>query len=228
MRLLLVAADPMEFRGLLRHCSDVRPGGLAVNWSRAARLGNHRVLLATNGVGASRAARAVAAAGEVDAVASVGFCGALDPALRPGDVFAGLCVRSPEGSIPGLPFATAAPHDSGVVWSADRIVRTAAEKAELRALGASVVEMEAAGAGREARVRGLPFYCLKAVSDLAGEDLVLDFEAALRPDGQFDTIAVLRSIWKRPGKGVPEVIRLRHRCGVAAQRLGDFIADCRF
>ena len=38
---------------------------------------------------------------------------------------------------------------------------------------------------------GLPFYCVRAVTDLADESLANDFNRALRPDGHFDTISIL-------------------------------------
>ena len=50
--------------------------------------------------------------------------------------------------------------------------------------------MEAAGVAERAAALGLPFYCIKAVTDLAGETMANDFNAALRSDGHFDTMKV--------------------------------------
>ncbi|MEI9974743.1 MAG: hypothetical protein WDO73_23475 [Ignavibacteriota bacterium] len=59
MRLLMIAADPMEFPGVLAHAREVRRAAVAVDWARFAKLGEHPVLLAANGAGAQRAAAAV-------------------------------------------------------------------------------------------------------------------------------------------------------------------------
>jgi nucleoside phosphorylase len=228
MTLLLIAAEPREFRGILRQASAVRPAVWPVNWCREATLGGHRVFLAASGVGAARAARAVETAPEADAVISVGFCGALDPTLGPGDILVATAVRSAEATFPARLVYGACPNASGAVWSAGQVVRTAAEKTALRASGAAVVEMEAAGVAQAALARSLPFACVKAVTDLAGEDLATDFQAALQPDGYFDTMVVLRASLRRPVICVPELFRLHRRAGLAARQLGEFFADCRF
>ena len=80
---------------------------------------------------------------------------------------------------------------TGAVASVDHVVPTAAEKRNLRASGASVVEMEAAGVARAPEDLGLPFYCIRAVSDLADEDLANDFNAALTPGGEFSLAKLL-------------------------------------
>jgi len=79
-----------------------------------------------------------------------------------------------------------------------------------------------------AEARGLPFYCVRAVTDLAGEDMANDFNMALRPDGHFDTMLILRGTLRHPLVRLPELLRLRNRCARAACVLGEFIADCRF
>ena len=89
MKLLLVAADAMEFHGILAHSSEIRRPAMAVDWARLATLGGHSVMLAANGAGAKRASAAVDRALEkfdADAVISTGFCGALDDELAIADV----------------------------------------------------------------------------------------------------------------------------------------------
>jgi nucleoside phosphorylase len=137
-------------------------------------------------------------------------------------------VAAADRSFEALPVSSAAAHHSGVVCSIDRVAQTAEEKRRLRAGGAMVVEMEAAGVAARAEVRGLPFYCIRAVTDLAGETMANDFNAALRADGYFDTMVILRETLRRPLARLPELCRLRQRSVRAARVLGDFIADCRF
>ncbi len=214
MTLLLVAAMHREFDGLRRR----RPDGV-------------RLVMAANGTGAARAAKAVAAACQgvrPDAVISYGFCGALDPALGPGDIFVATAVEGAAGrfaaSLPRAP----RPHAAGLLVTIGRVAQTSAEKDELRRSGAAAVDMEAAGVAAEAARLSLPFFCVRAVTDLAYESFTIDFNSVIRPDGHFDTMYLLRSAALRPLTVLPELLRLRGRCRVAARNLGEFIAGCRF
>jgi purine-nucleoside phosphorylase len=123
---------------------------------------------------------------------------------------------------------TAAPHRAGAICSIDHVASTAAEKSTLHATGAIAVEMEAAGVAQRARTLGLPFFCIKSVTDLAGETMANDFNAVLRSDGHFDTMKILALGLRRPWVRFPELVRFRQRCLLAARSLGEFIADCRF
>jgi adenosylhomocysteine nucleosidase len=231
MRILLIAADPMEFPGILRHATGVKPAGLPVDWSRTARLGTHELVLAANGMGDRRAASAVdACLGRfpADAIVSTGFCGALAPELASGDVVVGTAVLAEGRSFAILSPAGPRAHHIGLVCSIDHVAQTAEEKRRLRASGGSVVEMEAGGVAKRAAARGVPFYCIKVVTDLAEEDMANDFNGALRPDGHFGTMKILQGALRHPLVRVPELIRLRKRCVRGARALGDFIADCRF
>ena len=231
MRLLFVAAARMEFHGLLKRVSEVHPARLPVDWARTARLGGHDVLLAANGAGARRTAAAADAAlpdWAPDAIVSTGFCGALAPELALGGVVVGASIASAGRCYPAQPVCGGVAHLGGVIYSVDHVVETAAEKRHLRRSGAIAVEMEAAGLAERARQHRLPFYCVRAVTDLAGENLANDFNGALRLDGHFDTMLILRGTFRKPLARLPELVRLRSRCGRAARILGDFFADCRF
>jgi adenosylhomocysteine nucleosidase len=220
----------MEFQGLLARCEQARPAALSVDWSRLARLGAHDVLLAANGVGAARAAAAVDAASALfapGAVVSLGFCGALAPELGVADIVVATGIAASDRTFAAQLPAAAPAHRSGTVCSLDRVVRTAEEKRGLHSTGAIAVEMEAAGVAARAEALGLPFYCIKAVTDLAGESMANDFNSALS-GGHFDTIEILRSSLRHPLVRLPELFRLRKRGLRASQVLGDFVADCRF
>ena len=54
--------------------------------------------------------------------------------------------------------------------------------------------MEAAGVARASEELDVPFYCIRAVSDLADEDFANDFNESLMPDGRF---SVLRLMFRR-------------------------------
>jgi adenosylhomocysteine nucleosidase len=233
MRLLVVASDRMEFTGLLSRAAVEETPRLRLDWARWVRLGEHQALLAANGVGAERAAAAVDAALEAfdaEAVVSAGFCGALDPALAVADIVAGTCIltwRTLQRAALAVVPAGGAVH-CGTICSLDHVARTAAEKRMLFTAGAIAVEMEAAGVAQRAQERGLPCYCIRTVTDLAGETMANDFNAALRSDGHFDTMKLLGKLFGSPWDRLPELVRLRRRCALASHTLGDFIADCRF
>jgi len=188
-------------------------------------------VLKANGVGARFAAAAVDRALEEsrpDAVVSTGFCGALDPGLNVGDVVVATEVAAAGRRFPALEPRGRRAASRGTVVSTDHVVQTAAEKSQLHLSGAIAVEMEAAGVAERAAQHGLPFFCIKAVTDLASEDMANDFNSALRPDGHFATMDILSSSLRQPMTRIPELIRLRKRCARAALSLGEFIADCRF
>jgi adenosylhomocysteine nucleosidase len=230
MKLLLVASDKMEFQGLLARCDQARAAALPVDWSRLARLGAHEVLLAANGVGARRAGAAVDAAPArfaADAIVSLGFCGALAPELGVADIVVATAIAAADRSFAAQLPAAAPPYRAGTVCSLDHVARTTEEKRGLRAAGSIAVEMEAAGVAARAEAFGRPFYCIKAVTDLAGESMANDFNSALS-DGHFDTIEILRFSLRHPSVRLPELFRLRKRCLRASKVLGDFVADCRF
>jgi len=187
--------------------------------------------LVANGVGCKRAAAAVdrsCALFPPDRVISFGFCGALDPKLSPADVVVGASVAAGTRRFAALPVAGKAPFSVGVVSSIDHVARTSEEKRRLRAEGGSVVEMEAGGVAERAEALGLPFSCIRAVTDLAGEDMANDFDRALRSDGHFDTMRIFGNALRHPATRVPELIRLLRRSSTAARALGDFFADCQF
>jgi nucleoside phosphorylase len=221
----------MEFPGILSHAIDPRPAKVAADWARTARLGSYDTLLVANGAGARQAAGAVNAALAVfqaDAVVSIGFCGALLSTLAIADVVVATSIVSGVRCYSAVQPTCAAAHHIGIVCSIDHVAQTAREKADLRAAGGTAVEMEAAGVAEQAATRGLPLFCIRVVTDLAGEDMANNLGKALRPDGHFDTIVILRNAARHPWIRLPELVRLRRRSIRAARALGDFIADCRF
>jgi purine-nucleoside phosphorylase len=230
-RLLLIAAEPREFSGLLQFCRNVRKLDWPVHWARAAELNGRAVLLLANGAGALRAAQAVEVAGSFekpDLICNMGFCGALDDELKVGDIFVAERVQTC-----GREYVAVRPQSgrrcrTGVLMSIDHVAQTEGEKGELRARGAAAVEMEAAGVAARAEELQLPFCCIKSVTDLARESFHLDLNGALRSDGRFDTMRLIAASCCRPLSRLPELLRLGRRARTASQTLGEFVADCRF
>ena len=219
---LIVAAEAREFEGILKRASHVR----ALHWqeaafSREALWKNSRWLLIANGPGPRLVERALdrrtGARPDVDRVLSIGFCGALDPALRIGDI-----VVSGE-----LPTGLQASFVKGDVVSVDRVASTAREKCDLRAAtGAAVVEMESAAVAQKARDWDVPFGCVRVVSDVAGDDLPLDFNQYRDADGRFERTRIALAAMGRPFTVLPRLVRLDRDCRRAAERLGEFLVNC--
>ena len=149
---------------------------------------------------------------------SVGFCGALDPALKVGDIV-----------VWGGPVETKLPYVEGEIWSEDRVIVTADEKRRLRErTGATVVEMEFAAVQKIAREWGVPCRAVRVVSDTAGEDLPLDFNRYRDGEGRFQIGRIALAGLLRPFTALPGLMRLDRQSQVAAESLGAFLADCKF
>ena len=155
----------------------------------------------------------------VNGIINTGFCGALDPTLRVGDI-----VVSGDAAV-----ASGAPFVRGEIFSADRVAVTAAEKRALRnRTGAVAVDMETAAVKRKAAEWGVPFICIRAVSDTAVDDLPLDFNRFRNADGNFSRTRIALAAMARPFSAMPGLLELDRNCRRASQSLGDFLADCRF
>ena len=231
--LLVVAAEAREFAGIRRHCRGERRLRWPLQFARRAELRGLLVVLVANGAGPALAGEACEVAWmkhKADALVSTGFCGALDPALHAGEVFVATGVDAPgmglklEARTPEC----ARPHSTGRLVSVDRVVQTVEEKKALRDSGALAVEMEAAAVGLRARVWGVPFYCVRSVTDLAEESFQLDLNAARGEDGRISVARILGAAVQRPHQMVPELCTLYRRSRLASRELGEFLADCRF
>ena len=144
----------------------------------AVRRGLPEALVLHSGMGATRSRAAVLAAAGIpaEAVAVVGFCGAVSAGLRPGDVVVASEVRGPGGvtacdARPVVAALAAFGIESvrvGPVASADHVVR-GAERAVLAAEGALAADMESAWLAPAAL--GRPFAVLRVVLDAPEREL---------------------------------------------------------
>lgn len=230
--LLFIAAEPREFAGFLPHIAGISPAGLPAHWSRHGVWKTRPVVLIANGAGPERSAAAAMANSTAAAIINVGFCGALDFGLKIGDVVVADRVFYNNQMFDCQAVSTSQDFRRGVVYSSPRIAATASEKQQLRATGAIAVEMEAGGILsvllKQDRAQLTRFYCVRAVSDLAGESFENDFGAALGPDGRYRMGSLIGSALRRPHRRFPELLRLKQRCDLAAKNLGEFLDSCSF
>src|SRR5829696_1709461 len=137
-------------------------------------------------------------------IVSAGFAGALDPELRRNDVVLADEVVDLDGQRyaidVGVPPSDRGPRvRSGRLLTVDRIVRTAAEKAELRRrFVADLVDMETSGVAALCSERSVRFLSIRVVSDEAGADLPPEVAALLTGSGSYRVGAAVRALWKRP------------------------------
>ena len=217
---LLVAAERREFDGIRKRFGEIAklawPG---VKFAGEAYWRGDRWWMVANGPGEALVFDALKDKKNVDAMISTGLCGALDPALRVGDIVVA----------PGVAIETQAAYVRGAVHSIDHVAVTSLEKRTLRnASGAIAVDMEAAAVARKAVEWNLPFLCIRAVSDRAGETLPLDFNRYRNARGDFSRPRIAVAAMARPFTVMPQLIEFDRNCRRAADALGDFLADCRF
>lgn len=90
---------------------------------------------------------------------------------------------------------------AGLVLGGDRIIGSAAQKAELfRRTGALAVDLESGGVARAAAGAGVPFAVVRAVADAAGTDLPPAALVGLDGDGGVALGPLLASLWRQPGQ----------------------------
>src|ERR1700680_839055 len=83
---LVVAAERRELEGILRRFGASTKLAWPAQFAREAEWQGDRWLLIANGPGARLVKKALEKRIEVNGIISTGFCGALDPALRVGDI----------------------------------------------------------------------------------------------------------------------------------------------
>lgn len=227
---LVVASESRELSGILRRCRRVKRLRWPLQFARSGELNGRRLLMVAHGPGslAAEAADVALSRERVQAVVSTGFCGALDAALKTGEVFVASRIAKDGRSYEAAQPQAGRGFRSGAAVSSDRVAGTMEEKQRLRASGALVVEMEAGAVAARAEEYGLPFYCVRAVMDPACESFIFDFNILRDRKGRFSRLRILRAALARPWASLPGLIHLERQGRIAARALGDFLADCRF
>ncbi|HEX4770127.1 MAG TPA: hypothetical protein VH351_04800 [Bryobacteraceae bacterium] len=240
MAVLYVAAEAAELEPFCKRLEASRKLSWPLVYAMEGILDGRRVVLAANGAGPQLATRAVEVAvravavadlssSALEAIVSTGFCGALDPELHEGRIVIGsavLLADSGETIACDMPDATLDNAVVGLVISQNRIANTVLEKRSLAERGAIAVEMESAGVAKHARRHGIPFYCVKVVSDRADESFAFDLNAMRTPEGRIARGKIGTYVLTHPHL-LPHLFRLKGRADKAAKELGEFLANCR-
>ena len=211
-RVAIIAAFPGELKPLVRGWPHSTRNAIHY-W--ALRNEEEEWIAACSGAGqyaATRAFEGIEDGGPIDLVFSLGWAGALSAKIVGGtahNVAGVIDVRT------GERFHCDA--GAGNLWLATSpCVVNEKEKRRLAATyRASLVDMEAAGIARLAAMRGIPFYCIKGVSDTLTERLP-DLNRFLTADGQFRMGALILFALMRPWYW-PALVKMGENSNKAAQ-----------
>jgi len=172
-----------------------------------------QAVLVCGGIGAEAARRATEAVITLynpELVMSIGFAGALDPALQVGEIFSpSRVIDARDGS--SVEIASG----RGALVSAAAVAGVEEKKKLVQSYGAQAVDMEAAAVARGAQARGVGFLAVKAISDesdfhMPAMDRLVGADGQFRT-GRFAIVSALRPwLW-------PRVIQLA-RNGAKASR----------
>lgn len=219
-RVAIIAAMPGELKPLVRGWRHERRNNIDLwHW----RFDEGEWVAACAGAGADAAVRAYAEIekdGPVSLVVSSGWAGALKSELEPGRAY---IVSSLIDARTGERFRAAQ-------WSEERLAVTspkvadAAEKLRLAAAyGADLVDMEGAAVARLADMRGIPFYCIKGVSD-GLSDRLPDFNRFLSPGGGFRYLRFIFFVLFRPTYWLA-LLRMGENSKKASQSIAEMLLD---
>src|SRR5580693_3227996 len=201
---------------------EVRP--LVKGWRRVEReyLGrgfnffeSGQVVVVCGGIGAEaarRATEAVIALYLPELVLSVGFAGALDPAMKVGEIFSpSRVIDARDGSSVEIAAGR------GVLVSALTIAGTEQKAKLAEAYAAQAVDMEAAAVARGAQARGVRFRVVKAISDESSFAMPA-IDGFVEANGQFRTGRFVIFLGLRP-RLWSSVIQLARNGGKASRAL---------
>ena len=153
-----------------------------------------------SGIGSAAASRSASQAIEAgcDVLVSYGYAGALDPALRAGDLLIGRSISNKETTleidrgavhqlISKIEKTNDVPVRLSLLYAASSIVKSTAQKSDLRRKGGwDAVDMESFAIGCAAQRHGLSFLIVRAIADTADVSLpdslskIVDERGAIR------------------------------------------------
>ena len=226
----IVHATAMEINPFLDHCERVRKytGGNFV--FRGGLLGEIRVAFAESGMGprlARKATQTLIDGHSPSWIISAGFCGALRPELKIGDIVVANSIVDPAGTELAIDLKMEADPKRGLavgrLLTVEQIVRTVEEKRSLadrhKALAVDMESLAVAQVCREAKVR---FLAVRVVSDDLSVDLPKELASVVGSSGTVRLGAVAGALFKR-FSSAKDLWRLREQALAAADRLATFL-----
>jgi adenosylhomocysteine nucleosidase len=247
-RVAIIAAMAGELKPLVRGWEYERRDGVDL-WRRQFD-GGERVA-ACGGAGQKAATRAFAEVekdGAIGRVISVGWAGALSESvvlgkaysvsgvidMRTGERFEAEIAgevgtqthpsdKNKDVARVGHPGLSQVGHPDLWLVTSPKVAGAAEKRRLAAAYDASLVDMEAAGVARLASMRGIPFYCIKGVSDGHSDDLI-DFNRFISDQGQFQMARLLFFVLPRPWCW-PSLIRMGENSRKASQSIAESLLN---
>ncbi len=237
MKILVTFALENEFAPW-RAMHDFRSGKWGAAEAHFAEIGGADVGVVLTGAGPKQAALTASAVmrSESDSISlciSSGLAGGLKDAYEIGHVLAAKSVFSeaPHADLPShvldsSPALVAFAGECGATivdqfYSAPHVVGRSEEKRHLGKV-ADAVEMESFEIMHEAAAFGIPAVAIRAISDLAGEDLPLDMDGVFNEEGRVSIPRVLGQVALHPGS-LPDLMKLGNQSKRAAESLAQFL-----
>jgi len=219
-RIAIIAAMADELKPLVRGWRRESRNGVAL-WRRRHDEGEW--IAACAGIGVDAATHAFAEIekeGAINLVLSAGWAGALCEDFAAGRAY---CVSAVIDAVTGERFPVAC--RSGGCWLATshRVADQTEKRRLVATYGAGLVDMEAAGVARLAATRGIPFYCVKAVTD-GFSDQLPDFNSFISIHGKFQVIRFILFALLRPWHW-PTLWRMGQNGRRAARGMRDSLLD---
>lgn len=224
-RTAIIAAMPGELKPLVRHWQHERRNGVDLwRWGFTSDDENSgEWVAACAGAGVEAATRAFAEVerdGAVDRVISTGWAGALQEQLVSG----GACfVTGVIDARTGERFHAASRRDDCWLVTSPHVANQDGKRQLAVTYGAGLVDMEAAGVARLALMRGIPFYCVKGISD-GYKDKLPDFNRFISANGHFQLIRFILFVLPRPWHW-PALMRMGENSKKAAQGIRESLLD---
>jgi adenosylhomocysteine nucleosidase len=198
-RIAIIAAMPAELKPLVQGWKRLSTPSGTAGWQ--GKLNSTDCVAVCAGMGqpaAERACQIADESGPYTALVSVGWAGALSCGMQPGSAYA---VNEVIDAATAERYATRSTLEANPSRLRLVTIDHVAHSGEKKRLGekyqAVMVDMEAAAVARVARNRQVAFYCLKAISDSAGE-LLPDFSRYTDQQGHLRLAALLAHVAVRP------------------------------
>lgn len=220
-RIAIIAALPGELKPLVRGWEHRRQGGVEL-WRTLQN--DTEWIAACAGMGQAAAMLAfskVEDSGKIDCVISVGWAGALREDIEAGKAYRAAGVVDLRT---GERFA-ASDSSSGDSWlvTSDRVAGPNDKRRLAAEYQAGLVDMEAAAIARLAVIRGIPFGCIKGVSD-GFKDNLPDFNRFISFQGKLRLSRLLFFVLPRPWYW-PALIRMGENSNKASHSLTGLLLE---
>ena len=208
----IIAALPGELKPLVRGWRRQSRPGVEL-WRR----GDGAWAAACAGAGTEAAGRALAEIekdGPIGLILNLGWAGALRPEFAAGRAYG---VSGVIDGRTGERYALPARIPGCWLVTSQQVANRPEKQRLAAAYGAGLVDMEAAGLARLAAARGVPFWCVKGVSDGDAEEIP-DCNNFIAADGKFQLVRFAGFALLRPALW-PALLRLGRNSRRAAQAI---------